>query len=87
MRRILEDGLDAPVSGCAGPAPHDAVGSPVGKARNAWVWLAVVTGSSTALPVIAPSLLMSCARVRWNAYPGTLKALRSRITPFSYRKA
>ena len=51
-------------------APPDAVRSPVGKARNACVWLAVVTGSSTALPVIAPSLLMSCARVRRETISG-----------------
>jgi hypothetical protein len=45
--------------------PVEPAGTPLGIARNASVWLAGVMGSATALPVMALSLLMSCARVRW----------------------
>ena len=85
MRGILRDGLDASRSGACGTARRRRKPGRKGEER-----LGLAPWSDRqlpALPVIAPSLLMSCARVRWNAYPGTLNALRSRITPFLYRKA
>jgi len=43
--------------------------------------------ASSPEPAISPRSLMSCAHWRWREAPSGIKVFRSRIVPFSQRKA